>query len=495
MLRSAALPLRSVLSSSSPSALHAVPSLSPSVAAVVARRPFSILPAPKDRPLPPMPETVAVSPTTPDKDITFRFDPSAYVYLRPKASIGMDTTTVEYMPQWLKRLVRPLAVAIVSKNKQSIAIEATRNFLGQASDGLVRSEEFFWEGQYIQQWRYGGLEILSRAQHQVGSSSHPPSALVRSAHRRKQTVSCLGHCRLGTRSTSFLSCTCIIPRSVSPPLSLSAACASSPGPLPSLLPNPIPRLTIMPPPFLIISFLRMYIPRLRALPARPAKLYQQELLTHFFSLLEVRMRRTLGPRIPESFIKKYMIDYGNQFAGGRFAFDKAVLGSDTDLAMFLWRNVLGARGQPEGSIKSGLKIPTGLNNRKRVEHLSKVGKADGMGGKIRLKDLDGKMEGEGRIGPVPTTLESPPQLSAIPETWDPLLIGEELDELVGFVRREMKRLETIPDQVLLKGSAGAFGPVREEDAKVWDQIIREKAVKFVKEQGSDELPIREDMKW
>ena len=235
----------------------------------------------------------------------------------------------------------------------------------------------------------------------------------------------------------------------------------------------------------------MYIPRLRALPAKPAKMYQEEILTHFFSLLEVRMRRTLGPHIPERFIKKYMLDYGNQFAGQRFAFDRAVLGSDTDLAMYLWRNIFGARGQPAGT--AGIKIKTGLNDRRRVEHLSKIGKADGMGGKITVNSLDGKMEGEGRVGPVPTTLESPPMLGEIPDTWDPLLMGEELNELVGFVRREMKRLETIPDEILLRGGAGAFGPVREADKVVWDEIIREKAVKFVQAQGSDKLPIRKDM--
>ena len=235
----------------------------------------------------------------------------------------------------------------------------------------------------------------------------------------------------------------------------------------------------------------MYTPRLRALPAKPARLYQEEILTHFFSLLEVRMRRTLGPHIPERFIKKYMIEYGTQFSGQRFGFDQAVLGSDTDLALYLWRNILGARGQPEGTV--GVKIKTGLNDRKRVEHLSKIGKADGMGGKIQPKDLDGKMEGEGRIGPVPTTLESPPMLGEIPETWDPLLMGEELNELVGFVRREMKRLESIPDEVLMRGGAGAFGPVREADAVIWDQIIREKAVKVIKDQGSDALPMRSDL--
>lgn len=39
------------------------------------------------------------------------------------------------------------AVNLLKKHsKQGTAIEATRNFLGQASDGLVRNEEFFWTG-------------------------------------------------------------------------------------------------------------------------------------------------------------------------------------------------------------------------------------------------------------------------------------------------------------------------------------------------------------
>lgn len=236
----------------------------------------------------------------------------------------------------------------------------------------------------------------------------------------------------------------------------------------------------------------IYVPRLRALPATHSKVYQEELLTHFFSLLEVRMRRTLGPLIPDRFVKKYMIEFGEQFTGIRIAFDQAILSNDTDLALFLWRNIFGSRGIPKGSV--GVKIPSGLNDRKRVEHLSKIGKADGMGGKIAPKDLEGKMEGEGRIGPVPTDLKSPPTLGEIPETWDPCLMVEELNQLVGFVRRELSRLETIPDEVILKGNIGTFGLVREEDAKVWDDIMRERAMGVIEKRGTDEPPIREDMR-
>lgn len=117
-----------------------------------------------------------------------------------------------------------------------------------------------------------------------------------------------------------------------------------------------------------------------------------------------------------------------------------------------------------------------------------------MGGKIRPQDLEGKMEGEGRIGPVPTDLKSPPMLGEIPETWDPCLMPEELNQLVGFVRREMSRLQTIPDEVILRGGIGTFGPVREEDAKVWDDIMRERAIAFIQANGTDEVPIREDMR-
>ncbi|KAL7409347.1 ubiquinol-cytochrome C chaperone-domain-containing protein [Mrakia frigida] len=383
--------LRTLASSASSSALPFAPSSS-----LLLQTSFRSLST--NTPSPPTPRTGL---DASGKKIVLKYDPSIYLYLRPKHQVGIQTSVKEDLPPWFHALVRPLVQAMRKSSKQGTAIEATRNFVGQASDGLVRNEDFFWTD-------------------------------------------------------------CQLPRTMQAWFSVH------------------------------MLLLLMYIPRLRALPKKEAKRYQEELLTHFFSLLEVRMRRTLGPLIPERFVKKYMIEFGEQFTGYRITFDQAILGNDTELALFLWRNVFGARGLAKGTV--GVKIPSGLNDRKRVEHLSKIGKADGMGGKIRPQDLEGKMEGEGRIGPVPTDLKSPPMLGEIPETWDPCLMPEELNQLVGFVRREMSRLQTIPDEVILRGGIGTFGPVREEDAKVWDDIMRERAIAFIQANGTDEVPIREDMR-
>ena len=147
MMRSAALPVRTLRSLSASTTFSSLPSSSVSQL-VHSRRSLSLLPTAADRPIRPTPAPIPIAPDTPDKDITFRFDPSAYVYLRPKAAIGRETQVQEYIPGWFVKAFGPVLQSFVKMNKQARAIEATRNMLGQASDGLVRNEEFFWEGMY-----------------------------------------------------------------------------------------------------------------------------------------------------------------------------------------------------------------------------------------------------------------------------------------------------------------------------------------------------------
>jgi cytochrome b pre-mRNA-processing protein 3 len=229
------------------------------------------------------------------------------------------------------------------------------------------------------------------------------------------------------------------------------------------------------------------ITRLRALPPTHSKLYQTEFLTHFFSLLEVRMRRTMGPRHPERYIKKHMVIYGEQFRGCQLSFDLALAGDDVELAMYVWRNMFGARGMQRGA--AGVKVPTGDTSKRLVSSLA-VGKPDGMGGIITEEDLKPKLGGEGRIGPVPKDTKSPPLLDEIPEDWDPLMMVEQISEVVGYIRREVRRLEDIPDEMVQAGFVGAMGPIREVDVPLWREIMQEEAEKVLAEKGEDWMPSR-----
>ncbi|CED85220.1 Ubiquinol cytochrome c reductase assembly protein CBP3 [Phaffia rhodozyma] len=232
----------------------------------------------------------------------------------------------------------------------------------------------------------------------------------------------------------------------------------------------------------------IHMVRIRSLPAAAAESYQKEILAHFFSLLDTRMRRTLGPRTPESLIKKYIRDLGEQWVGTQFSFDVGICGTDHELAGYVWRNVFAGRGIEQGTY--GIKIPQGDASKRQVKSF-KIGRPDGMGGVIREQDVVPKIGGEGRIGPVPTTIESPPMMNELPAEWDPLSMVDEISEIVGFIRREVTRLESIPDNMILDGFVGNVGPVRAADAKIWEDIMREEADKVIKEKGQDWLPTRQ----
>lgn len=51
---------------------------------------------------------------------------------------------MKYSPLVIKAL--SMFVKVAGSNKTSLAIDGTRYILGQACDGLERSEDFFWDG-------------------------------------------------------------------------------------------------------------------------------------------------------------------------------------------------------------------------------------------------------------------------------------------------------------------------------------------------------------
>ncbi|KAG8725205.1 Protein cbp3, mitochondrial [Ceratobasidium sp. 395] len=162
--------------------------------------------------------------------------------------------------------------------------------------------------------------------------------------------------------------------------------------------------------------------RLRALPPSVSKAYQAELINHFFLDIEHRMRAVLGPKVPERIVRGYMKEMRDQWRGGGAAFDLGIAGPDATLAGMIWRNLFASRGalpstpQPDDSGKRKLVI---------------AGAED----------------------------------AALP----PILY-----QFVGYARREIARLEAIPDKEVAYGRIGDWGtvssirvPTGEADFAAW----------------------------
>lgn len=148
--------------------------------------------------------------------------------------------------------------------------------------------------------------------------------------------------------------------------------------------------------------------------------YPSELLNHFFELIETQMRRVLGRGERERVVKKYLAEMGEQWKGAGAGLDYAIglslaedaadLGkADTELASWIWRNLLGSRGL--GAPAPGL-VEAGMEDA-------------GFG----VKEVD---------------------------------MAQQLETIVRFVRREMSRLDRIEDRDVIDGNIGDWGPVREE---------------------------------
>ncbi|QRV80593.1 ubiquinol-cytochrome C chaperone domain-containing protein [Ceratobasidium sp. AG-Ba] len=169
--------------------------------------------------------------------------------------------------------------------------------------------------------------------------------------------------------------------------------------------------------------------RLRALPPDLAKSYQAELINHFFLDIEHRMRTVLGDKVPERIVKGYMKEMRDQWRGGGVAFDLGIVGSDATLAGMIWRNLFASRGAVPvaASPNSTSSAPVSEGSRKLV-----IASAE-----------------DAALPPV-------------------------LYQFVGFVRREMARLEAIPDKDIAYGRIGEWGtvssvqvPAGETDFGVW----------------------------
>jgi len=161
--------------------------------------------------------------------------------------------------------------------------------------------------------------------------------------------------------------------------------------------------------------------RYRSLAVSHGKIYDQELVNHFFLDVEDRMRSALNHKAPERIVKGYMKEMRDQWTGATFSYDLGLVGSDTEMSGAVWRNIFASRG------------------------------------------LDGKGEVIGKPGKVG---ESRPVEDSTAE--DPItnanLSDATLAELpfhlyifTAYIRRELRRLEALSDEQVISGDIGQFG--------------------------------------
>ncbi|CCA73736.1 hypothetical protein PIIN_07691 [Serendipita indica DSM 11827] len=164
--------------------------------------------------------------------------------------------------------------------------------------------------------------------------------------------------------------------------------------------------------------------RIRALPSPHGRYILQALVDFFFQDIEDRLRALLGPRISERTITSYMKEYRELWNGSQLSLDVGLVGGDWELAGAIWRNIFDARGW----------------------------------------NLDGSQVVEGEQT-LPPGLDRP---ATVPETANQETTGGDRIDLVempqhiytfvAYLRRELKRLESVPDdEILLGGDMGKWG--------------------------------------
>lgn len=88
--------------------------------------------------------------------------------------------------------------------------------------------------------------------------------------------------------------------------------------------------------------------RMRAMPFKYGKNYQQKLVDRFFSDMEMKMSTEMGIN-SNRIIEGYLKDYHTQMLGAVASYDEALVTDDITLAAALWRNVF--NGNPEVDLR------------------------------------------------------------------------------------------------------------------------------------------------
>ncbi|GLB39324.1 putative ubiquinol-cytochrome C chaperone [Lyophyllum shimeji] len=232
--------------------------------------------------------------------------------------------------------------------------------------------------------------------------------------------------------------------------------------------------------------------RLRALP--DGKYYSQALIDHFFLDVEDRIRAVLQPpakpanpytfvspfyinpnapsssnpktalrtRAPDRLVTRQMKIFKEQWAGMGLAFDLGLVKGDMEMAGAVWRNLLGARGaqgiafpEPPSSPSSSSSpadptSPASPPARRFRRSVNLVGGEVVNVAKIDLEAEEAKDDGSG-------VHDFAPEEADLYLEYPQLML-----DVVGYVRRELVRLEKLSDEEIMHGSLERikFGPVR-----------------------------------
>lgn len=209
--------------------------------------------------------------------------------------------------------------------------------------------------------------------------------------------------------------------------------------------------------------------RLRALPEDHGRHYIQALIDHFFIDVEDRIRAVLQPpskpiqpytflspfyvnpnapspdtnskvlaRAPDRIVTRQMKIFKEQWAGMGLSFDLALINSDMEMAAAVWRNLLGARGA-RGIVfpESTTTTVDGKQIFRRAVNL--VGGEVVNVSKLDLEKEEGTDDGSG-------VHDFPPSEADKYVAYPQLML-----DVVGYVRRELARLEKVSDQDIMAG--------------------------------------------
>lgn len=215
--------------------------------------------------------------------------------------------------------------------------------------------------------------------------------------------------------------------------------------------------------------------RLRALPPPHGMNHLQALIDHFFLDVEDRIRAVLQPatpdtitpnsplgpyttpsqfytianplpgkkrpkgRAPERLVSQQMKIFREQWAGMGMSFDASLIRGDADMAAVVWRNILGGRGA------RGIVYPSNASTSDEQKPYFRRS-VNLVGGEVvKVKDIEkrgleveeGRDDGSGVHDYAPNEAD---KYVAYPEL---------MATLVAYVRRELVRLQNIPDEKVM----------------------------------------------
>lgn len=203
--------------------------------------------------------------------------------------------------------------------------------------------------------------------------------------------------------------------------------------------------------------------RFRALPEPHGRHYEQGLIDHFFLDIEDRIRTVLQPpaeptdpytfhtnfypspdftegkkkrkRAPDRLVTKQMKIFKEQWAGMGLAFDLALLKGDMEMAAAVWRNLLGARGA------QGITYPSPSSTSPKYRRtVNLVGGEVVDVSKLNVEKEETTDDGSG-------VHDFPPEDADRYLLYPTVMLG-----IVGYVRRELVRLQAVSDEQITDGN-------------------------------------------